>query len=142
MNNYTSAFDKENSKFVVTVYHERQWQQGYNYTNATTHYMKFVKESAEYDKDPHKIELGRIVRIIEKKVTGKFSENKIKTILVYVNQNKGNKNTGTNNPEFSKMVIQNHQINNFTVNHNEQFWIDFMTSIANQIQEKLQIHAV
>lgn len=135
----SQIYDTINCKLTATVYHERSWLQGSNKRNATFHSLKFMNESADYSEESsYQIELGRLVRVIEKKVTGDFRENPIKTIIVYQNLNNGGTNRANQNPMVMKIVVNNNSIVRYDCFIDEQYWRDFMESIKVQIQERLQ----
>ena len=86
-----SPFDEVNSLLAFTIYHEKAVNhQG---SKSLKYYLKKKKDiehdSAAGEDEKMAIELRRSVRFIENKTQGRFADNKMVSIQVYFNDNKG-----------------------------------------------------
>lgn len=106
-----NPFDEANSLLAFTIYHERP----VNHSGRTSlkYYLK-KKHDLEYDAlssddDRLSLELRRSVRFIESKTQGRYGDNRIVSICVYFNDNKGGTIAETTpNPLLCKfMVLRN-----------------------------------
>ena len=87
-----NPYDTENSLLAYSIYH--QWRVSkIEDKNVLKYYLK-KKKDKEWDLAPNdderlRIELVRSVRFINNKVNGRYGDNKITSIQVYFNDNKG-----------------------------------------------------
>jgi hypothetical protein len=86
-----SPFDEVNSLLAITIYHQQAV--GHTGSKSIKYYLKKKKDvehqSAGGEDEQMAIELRRSVRFIENKVNGRYGDNRIVSIQVYFNDNKG-----------------------------------------------------
>lgn len=136
-----SPYDKINCLLVAAVYHDREWQSPQGMTKATFHSLKYITENVEYmnadENQRYAIEFGRVVRVMRTKFTGAFKDNHVKTLIVYLNENKGDKKSGKQNPPILKVVFEKNQITDVGIYIDDQYWKDFSSSIVDQIEQEM-----
>lgn len=129
--------DREASRLVVAIYHQKKWMSPKGPVNATFHSMKFLHESKMYHSNPIEVEMGRIPRIIRSKKE-KFLDNPVVTIICYENLNKGRTLRGIENEEIFRAVVRNRQIgDNYKIAVEDQYWKEFIFHILQMINNEL-----
>lgn len=138
--------DPVNSRLVARVYHDRAWDTQGGKTSGMTHYLAYTTESKEYnDNTADQIEFGRLVRVMEAKFTGKYRENRVNTVILYQNWNKGNTQKYDDdgvvieNPPLLKIVFKDNKIDKseIYIDPKTDFWYDYANSIIDQIEASL-----
>ena len=132
--NKTSIYDTVNSRMCLTVYHKLPWQQARHERCSTFHFLKYKKESEEYELDNYSTELKRVIRVIESKSTGEFRNNPIKTICLYLNANRG-KTIEAENKLLMKLVFTNKILthNEIHINPHEKVWFGRFEAVIDEI---------
>lgn len=87
-----NPYDTENSLLAYSIYH--QWRVSKTEDKNVLKYYLKKKKDKEWDSAPNederlRLELVRSIRFINNKVNGRYGDNKITSIQVYFNDNKG-----------------------------------------------------
>jgi hypothetical protein len=87
-----NPFDPAGSLLAITIYHERPVGR-YSQKKSLKYYLKKARDR-EWEMCPSEderliLELKRSVRFLENKVNGRYGDNKVTSVQVYFNDNKG-----------------------------------------------------
>lgn len=144
--NDDSPFDKVNSMVSVAIYHQYDFRNSGNNRNLATHYMRWkqdkVLENTEQETDRFYIEFKRIPKLIEKKLNGQYANNRMKTINVYLNLNKGGSLVGEENDHLCTMVISpNYEYQTFIVGEEslDEEQINFFNTEMAKWQQEIEL---
>lgn len=132
-----NPWDTENSVLTFGIYHERPVERATNKTSL----KYFLKRQTDpehdgmiADGDKLWLELCRSVRFIENKVTSRYADNRMTSIVVYINKNKGGKLEETEpNPQLFKFLIN--RDGTFQVIPNKNFIIKENETFVNEIAQ-------
>lgn len=138
-NQAPSPYDKLNAKLVTVMYHEKKWlnKLTQEFTNRMTFFMKYAEERSDYDKNPLEVEIGRVHNLVKSRIEGEFADNRIRTMCIYENKNKGGTVSGTSNGiELFKIVFSKGMIKDVFINEKKDAYTqNFIENIVDQIEQ-------
>jgi hypothetical protein len=139
-----SPYDKINAKLVTVMYHETKWLNKItqDFTNRMSFFMKYAEERSDYDKNPLEMEIGRVFNLVKSRIEGEFADNRIRTMCIYENKNRGATVPGVNNSELFRIVFSKGNIKDVFINEKtDAYTTNFIENIIDQIEQLISRNA-